>query len=270
MDAYDPLVLICVSTLNRVMFADPSGGGQMLVLERKATLLGDAVQKLVWVRAQPFGRAVRILDLEEVYKLCEWRFDSPRSQIQQDFRILVPPSCWPTLREFCLGHLANLEDQVLDAGPQREVSEELSHVLQADLAPEQYRVQPAGFVIEKFPSPSENVNTSGYFTFHIYRIFVITVVDEKVVLKLQASSSVRDADLQLQALADAENEGEGSAHAALTLPVERVIEAYMAAPPEDRYATIRIDGCTIDPSTAAILPEVHIPQFERIEDEYTL
>jgi hypothetical protein len=270
MDTYAPLLLICVSTLNRVMFADPSGGGQMLALERKATLLGDAAQKHVWVRAQPFGRAVRILDLEEVSKLCEWRFDSPRSQIQQDFRILISPSCWPTLREFCLIHLANLEDQVLEAEPQRGVSEALSRVLQVDLTPEQYRIRPAGFVIQNFPSPSENGNASGYFTFHIYRIFVITIVDEKVIFKLQDSSSVRDADLQLQALEDAENEGEGSAHAALTLPVERVIEAYMAAPPEDRYATIRIDGCTIDPSTAAILPEVHIPQYERIEDEYPL
>jgi hypothetical protein len=268
MDTNGPLLLISVTTLNRVMFADPSGGGQMLALERKATLLGDAAQKYVWVRAQPFGRAVRILDLEEVNRLCEWRFDSPRAQVQHDLRILVPPSCWPILREFSLMHLANLEDQVLEAEPQHGVSEALSRVLQSDLVPEQYRVQPAGFVIQNFPSPSENGNVSDYFTFHIYRIFVTTIVDEKVALKLQASSSVRDADLQLQALEDAENEGEGSAHAALTLPVERVIEAYMASPPEGRYATIRIDGCTIDPSTAAILPEVHIPQFERIEDEY--
>ena len=80
---------VSVATYNQVVFPHPENRTTMLALERKATVLQDGS---VNVRAQPFGGGVKILDpnsLEEL--LGELRFDSERSKLEEDFRILIQP-----------------------------------------------------------------------------------------------------------------------------------------------------------------------------------
>jgi hypothetical protein len=58
-------------------------------LERKATLREDKVE----VKSQPFGGAIRILDLDTIHDMIgDFHFDSERSRTEQDFRLFIRPS----------------------------------------------------------------------------------------------------------------------------------------------------------------------------------
>jgi hypothetical protein len=264
MKTADPTLRVSVATLNRVLLPDSSSGNQLMALERKATMQGEMDRKSVRVCAQPFGGGIRIRSRAALDRLGAWRFDSPHSQAEQDFRILISLGDWPGIRQFCLHHLANPDNPFLEASPQRELQEEFSDALGITLTPGQYRVQPAGFVIENSPAPTKNLHAVGQPTVRIYRIFDIQITETSLHAALIASSAVSNRDLILRALTDAEHGGKGRANAALILPVERVIQAYLEFPPAERFSPIDIDGNCLDPSTAAVLPELHIPQFERI------
>jgi hypothetical protein len=99
---------VSVATLDRVLLPDPEDGRPLLALERKATLLPDG---RVFFTAQPFGGAVRIRDpvaLRE--RVGAFRFDSPRSEEDEDLRIFISPGQWPVLRRLCLEDLAAAVD----------------------------------------------------------------------------------------------------------------------------------------------------------------
>jgi hypothetical protein len=264
MKTADPALRVSVATLNRVLLPDSSSGRQLMALERKATLQGQLDRRSVRVCSQPFGGAIRIRSRAALDRLGAWRFDNSHSEAEQDFRILIALEDWSLVRQFCLQHLANPDNPFLEASPQRELEEEFSDAMGITLTTDQYRIQPAGFVIENSPAPTKNLHAVGQLTVRIYRIFDIQITETSLHAALIASSAVSDRDLILRALRNAEHGGKGRANAALILPVERVIRAYLEYSPADRFSPIDIDGTCLDPSTAAVLPEVHIPQFERV------
>src|ERR1700690_705437 len=86
---------VSVATLVRVLFRNPRDGDLMLALERKATLHKAENERIVEVKCQPFGGAIRILDLKRIQGLIgDFHFDSERSRSEQDFRIFIGPSEW--------------------------------------------------------------------------------------------------------------------------------------------------------------------------------
>src|SRR5689334_22995355 len=94
---------VSVATLSRVLFEHPGHGDVMLALERKATAHESENGPVVKVKSQPFGGAVRILDLRGLRDLIgDFHFDSERSRSEQDFRIFIRPADWSTVREFCI------------------------------------------------------------------------------------------------------------------------------------------------------------------------
>jgi hypothetical protein len=115
--ATDELSLrVSVATLVRVLFENSIDGKLMLALERKATLHKGEVE----VKCQPFGGAIRILDLEAVHGLLgDFHFDSERSRAEQDFRIFIRPSAWSVVREFCIQHLSFVANPILETNPMR-------------------------------------------------------------------------------------------------------------------------------------------------------
>ena len=86
------------------------------------------------------------------------QFDSERSKQEQDFRILIPPSKWELIKDYCLHHLEfeEEEDIELEFEPDRELTEEFMEAINVKLNPGQYTVQPLGFVIENNPVQSKN------------------------------------------------------------------------------------------------------------------
>ncbi len=68
---------VSVATLARVVFKHPLTGELMLALERKATLHENKIE----VKSQPFGGAIRILDVDAIHDLIgDFHFDSKRSR----------------------------------------------------------------------------------------------------------------------------------------------------------------------------------------------
>jgi hypothetical protein len=118
---------VSVATLVRVVFEDPGSGERMLALERKATLSETNVE----VKSQPFGGAIRILDLDAIHDLIgDFCFDSEHSRAEHDLRLFIRPSVWPVLREFCIQHLSHVNDPVLETDPTRELTEEFADALE--------------------------------------------------------------------------------------------------------------------------------------------
>lgn len=254
---------VSVATYNQVLFPHPENGGTMLALERKATVLEDGS---VNVRAQPFGGGVRILDPNPLKQMLgKILFDSERSMQEQDFRILIPPFKWETVKQYCLHHLGNPSDLEIESTPDRELIEEFEETIQVDLKPSQYKVRPIGFVIEDHPVWTENWYARGYLTVRLYRVYKVQLIDDALCTFMLATSRKQSKqELRNLALKDLQNGGKGRANSILTLSFDVVLDAYRALPPERRYKKIVVNGHKLDESVLAILGDIEVPQYQRI------
>lgn len=254
---------VSVATYNQVVFPHPENGITMLALERKGTVLQDGS---VNVRAQPFGGGVKILNTKSLKEIVgEIQFDSQRSKQEQDFRILIQPSQWEAVKQFCLLHLANPNDPELESATDRELVEEFEETMRITLKPDQYTVQPTGFVSEDHPVQTDNAYARGQLTVRLYRTFQVQITDNALYqTMLDVSESISGADLGDLALRNFHNSGKGRANSILTLPLNTVTESYLALAPEMRYRKIVVDNHELDESVLAILENVEVPQYQRL------
>jgi len=265
-DAANELSLrVSVAILNRIVFPHPRNETLMLALERKATVVRDG-QNNIRMCAQPFGGGVRILNPFPMQEIVgEIQFDSEASKHEQDFRILIPPSRWEVVKQYCLRHLENPDDTELESAPHRELVEEFEETLNVNLKPHQYTYQPSGFVIENDPVSTDNIYVQGQLTVRLYRIFEVHIRDD-VLCKTMLSVSQRYSNLDLRgfALEDFQNGGNGRANSIVTFPLSLVVESYLALPPDERYKKIVVEDHELDESVMAILKDVPVPQYQRI------
>jgi len=255
---------VSVATLDRVVFQHPHDGTLMLALEHKATLLTHGEMNSIYVRAQPFGGAVRLLNPDALRNLIgDFAFDSERSRTEQDFRILIQPSAWATLKGFCQEHLRRIHDPVLETDPSRELTEEFAECLQATLVPTQFVYRPVGLVIEDEPTPTDNIHSLGVPTVRLYSIFEVTITDSAICESLlNTSNRYSDVALGELAMKNAQTTGRGRANSVLTLPLKHVEAFYHALPVERRYGSNVMDGHQLDRNVPAILDALDIPQFQ--------
>lgn len=261
--ATDELSLrVSVATLARVVFKHPSNGEWMLALERKETLRGDKVD----VKSQPFGGAVRILDLNAIHDLIgDFHFDSERSHSEQDFRIFIRPSSWSVLREFCIQHLGNIDDPILETDPSRELIEEFYDALKINLQPEQYVSKPVATVVEDEASPTENIHAEGIPTVRVYRIFETVITDSALAnTMLTNNEGNSDEKLHKLALVDFQNGGKGRANAVLGLPLKNLSTLYLTLSPKDRNTPILFEENLLDETVSAILDGIAVPKYQRL------
>lgn len=265
--ATDELSLrVSVAALVRVLFAHPDDGKLMLALERKATLLEEDSRRFVDVKAQPFGGALRLHELKPLQELIgDFHFDSEESRAEQDFRIFVRPADWETVREFCLGHLHQPDNSVLESDPGRELAEEFADALRMDLKPDQYTYLAVGTIVEDHPSTAKNIHARGYPTARIYRIFEARILDQALAsAMIENSESCSDEDLRQRALQDARTGGAGRANGVLTLPSEEINGFYTTIPVEARNQPILFQTHHLDETVGAILEGVPVPKYRRL------
>jgi hypothetical protein len=257
---------VSVAALVRVIFEHPQNGELMLALERKATVLEEAGQQRASIRAQPFGGAIRILNLEPLRSLIgEFRFDSECSRVESDFRILIRPAAWEAVRQFCLQHLTDVDSPVLESDPARELVEEFADALATDLKPDQYWQEPVGIMVEDGPVPTDNLRAPGYATVRIYRIFEARIVDASLAqAMLENSERYSDQYLREIALADARNGGRGRANAVLALPLRLLTEAYLALSPDARAEPVSFNNHQLDRNVTAVLEGVAVPSYRNL------
>jgi hypothetical protein len=253
---------VSVATLVRVVFKHPRDGEWMLALERKAILRGTKVD----VKSQPFGGAIRILDLDAMHDLIgDFHFDSERSRAEQDFRLFIRPSSWSVLREFCIQHLSLVEDSILETDPARELREEFDGALKINLQPRQYVSQPVATVVEDEATPTENIHAMRVPTVRVYRIFEAHITDASLMdAMLKNSENISREDLCELALKGAQNGGKGRANAILTLPLKQISDFYLAMSPNERNAPILFEKHRLDETVPAVLEDIPVPKYQKV------
>jgi hypothetical protein len=254
---------LSIATLVRVLFEHPRVGTMMLALERKATLLGSEGEHFVDVKSQPFGGAMRLLDLDALQKrIGEFHFDSEESRAERDFRIFIRPAVWATIREFCLEYFRQPNDAILESDPTRELTEEFYDTLEIHLKPDQYTCEAIGTLIEENPSPTENIHARGYPTVRIYRIFEARILHPAVIsAMLENSETCSDKILGKRALEDSLNGGPGRANAVLTLPFREINDFHLGIPRAARNQRVYFQSHRLDETVAAVLEGVMIPKY---------
>jgi hypothetical protein len=257
---------VSVATLVRVLFQNSNNDELMLALERKATLRETEDGRAVKIKSQPFGGAIRILNVDAVRDLLgDFHFGSERSLAEQDFRIFIQPEAWPVLREFCLEHINLDYDLILETSPRRELVEEFAETLSINLKSEQYVYSPATTIVEGEAAATDNVYARGNPTVRIYRIFEARITDSSLaVVMLKGSNSVSNQSLSERALADAENGGKGRANGILTLPWKHLEAIYRAMLPATRNLPIMFGENQLHVTVSAIFDDIAVPRYQRV------
>jgi hypothetical protein len=253
---------VSVGTLVRVVFTHPDNGEWMLALERLATVR----ENKVGVKSQPFGGAIRILDLDTLHDLIgDFHFDSERSRTEQDFRLFIRPSSWSALRDFCIQRLSLDNDPILETDPIRELVEEFADALRINLQPEQYVSKPVATIVENEATPSENIHAKGIYTVRVYRIFEATITYSALAhAMLNNSKSLSHKRMCELALEDARNGGKGRANAVLVLPLKAITDTYLALSLKERNSPIFLEENRFDETVTAVLEGITVLKYQRL------
>jgi len=254
---------VSVATLSRVVFPRPGDGAPMLALEHKATLKSGDGKSQVFIKAQPFGGAIRILDINRFQQnFGDFNFDSERSRSEQDFRIFINSKNWEGVRDFCIEKMRQGTSSVLDLDPNRELVEEFDDALGIQLKADQYILKQIGIVLENAPVPTTNVRASGYPTVRIYRVDEVQIQDPDL-CKLMMTNSETHHPQVLQSLVrkDARMGGRGRANAMLVAPVEKIRAAVLAVPLEERSELLPFDDSFLDGNVAALFYDIPVTKY---------
>jgi len=256
---------VSAATLVRVLFKNPRDGNLMLALERKATLREAEKERLVEVKSQPFGGAIRVLDLRALReRIGDFHFDSEWSRSEQDFRIFIRPSAWETVREFCIEHFSRVDSPVLETDPGRELAEEFADALKINLRQDQYIHKPVATVVEDDPAPTINIHAKGILTVRVYRIFEATISDPSLAHTIMTNSeNLSHQGLCDLALEDAQNGGKGRANAILALQMKFIRNIYLAMSPKERLGPILFEKNLLDETVPVVLDGIAIPKYQR-------
>jgi hypothetical protein len=253
---------VSVACLARVILMHPHTGERMLALEHTATL----IENDVIVRVRPFGGACRLRLPNALRDLIgDFHFDSPRSRSERDFRIVIRPSDWDTVRQFCLRHLESVNDLVLESNPNRELVEEFADALKMKLKREQYVLRPAQTIVEREPAPTENIHASGHPTIRIYRVFETRIVDAALAAAILENSDRFSAErLEQLAWEDVRNGGKGRANAVFASSMQFIHDLYAGLAPAARHLPVIVGNDRFHGNLPALLEDVFVPLYERL------
>ena len=257
---------VSVATLVRVLFKNPSDGKLMLALERKATLHETEKGRIVEVKSQPLGGAIRIRDLNLMRSLfSDFHFDSEHSRVEQDFRIFIRPSEWPALREFCLQHISSDDDPILETNPRRELNEELADALKINLKSEQYVCIPVATLVKNEATSTNNFYSKGSPTVRVYRTFEASITDSHLIdVMLKNSENISDQDLCKLAWTDFHNGGNGWANAISILSLKGLTNHHLSVLFKEHNKPFLYEKNLLDDSVSAILEGIPVPKYRRL------
>lgn len=239
----------------------------MLVLERKATHLAE--EQRTQIVAQPFGGGVRLNSPKALLEISgKFHYDTESSRRHQDFRVMVPPSSWEAVRDFCLEHFGKQNEAAVEFSPQRELAEEFKSALGIELEPAQVDLRPLWVVIENSPVASGNVHAAGVSTVRVYQVFQAGIVDTALQgAILENSRGFSDQHLQDSALQDALEGRRGWANAFLALPLEDLRDFYLTLPPEQRDAPAKFQGRILESNIPALFDTFPVPKYRRVRND---
>jgi hypothetical protein len=264
---------VSVAALVRLLFTNPEDGRTMLALERTATLMEPEGRPEVVVKAKPYGGAVQLVDPEGLRRRLAggFHYDSRRSRRERDFRILVRPPAWETIKRICEEHLDESGQRILDPRPDRELAEEFHDGLKIRLDPSRYSLAARGMIVQDLPKETDNVRAKGFPTARVYYLFTARIADPELIAAiLSGNKRFSDRDLQRLAWEDARQGGRGRANAVLALPLDDVESAYRLAPAGG--GPIKIGEHQLDGNVLALFATSYStpPSFHYIRKEETM
>jgi len=254
---------VSVGALVRVLFPGREDGATMLALERTATVRTVEGRSEVSVMAKPFGGGIRIADPGALRAaIGDFRYDSERSRQERDFRIQIHPASWGSVKRVCEEHLRSGGGDILDTSPERELTEEFGDALGVGILRSQYRLSPAGMLLEDGARKTDSVRARGRPTVRVYYVFEAWLQDPETISSLLDSSRASDGDLRAEAQRRAEGGGRGRANAALVLGLEDLRSTYLATPRDRRGEPLSRGGHLLAGNVAAIVGGVDCPRYE--------
>ena len=256
---------VSVGVLVSVLFESPEDGRTMLALERTATLRQIEGQSLVTVKAKPFGGAVRLTNPRALKELIgNFHYDSERSRREGDFRIQIDPTSWETVKEICRQHFDEVEKDILDSSPERELTEEFEDTLHLKITPDQYQLKPRGILMENLPTETDNVRADKRPTVRVYFVFESWMRAPALIAMMMANHKrYSDDDLEKMVWEDAQQGGRGRANAILALGLDDLKEVYRSISTDLRGEPVRMEGHQLDGNVPAILEEVNTYKYQR-------
>ena len=245
---------VSVASLVRVLIEHPENTKKLVVLERTATVHKMNGKSNVVVKAKPFGGGARIINPEKLEKLIgPFNYDSERSGKEKDFRILIQPESWDKIKQFCEDSPIEKGNEILDASPDRELSEEFKDCINLTINPDQYSLKPLGMIIDDQPVKTESVRAYGFPTVRIYYTFEARIKDQELIRTMLTNSvQYTDDDLRKMALEDAHNGGKGRANAALSLELEVLKNIYASDISGKHNKKINVEDHQLDGNVYAI------------------
>jgi hypothetical protein len=235
----------------------------MLALENKATVVNGVNDTRVFVKAQPFGGAIRLLNLNGLLNHAgAFNFDSQRSRSEQDFRIFIRPSNWEAVRDYCLHNLIHEGGSDLETDPSRELVEEFKDTLGIRLKPDHYNIKAIRVVVENVAAPMANRYNAGNPTARIYKIFEVQLLDAALRQSMLINQQTYPSRvLRRLALDQAQNGGRGRANGIMVAPLEEIRSAYLTISPEMRGKQLVFRNTLMAGNVAVILDGVHVPKY---------
>lgn len=254
---------VSAAALARVLFPHSGTDGLMLALEHRAAVRGAPSNLKTELRAQPFGGAVRIQDLDRFESAVgDFKFDSDRSRSEKDFRILVSPASLGPIHDLCVRAWQGDSDSPFETDPMRELSEEFEEALGVQARPDWLHSRRTGLVFETMSAPTDNLRAEGMPTARIYWTYEIRVLDPGLQeAMLQSSAATTPADLRRMAIEDYRAGGNGRANSVLAIGLELVREAYMPLTPEARGSDLQFGSTRLAGNVAAILEGLSVAKY---------
>jgi hypothetical protein len=260
---------VSAGVLVKILFKDPVNNKTMLALERTASLRKINGKFEAVVQAKPFGGGIRIINpniLKEY--IGDFNFDSKESKQEKDFRILINPGSWDTVKKICLNHLKEPVKKIIDTSPERELREEFKDSLRIKLAPDQYSLKPLGMAIEEKPDKTENNRSPGIPTVRIYYLYEALIVSIEIVkMILKNSREITDNHLMKTALQDKRNGGKGRGNAILTLEPCELLDAYNSLPYDKLNKPVYFREHLLAGNVPAIMEEIMPYKYHSIKTE---
>jgi hypothetical protein len=255
---------VSIATLVRVLLPHPDSRESLLALEHKATLFSRDVERRLVVKAQPFGGAVRFLNLNKFQQIIsQFHYDSERARSEGDFRIFIQPSDWGAVRKFCLRNFNQEQTPDLETDPARELAEEFEDALGIELQSEQYTVKPVRTIVENEPARTNNVHAFGLQTVRVYQVFEANILDPALARSMVVNSEGHHGQVLGQlALEDAQRGGPGRANAMFMAPLKELYDAYQAVPPDKWNKALAFKTTLLDSNVPAVIDGLDVPKYQ--------
>lgn len=232
-----PVIRVSVGVLARLILFDKTSNTELLALERRGTAHQTAEGAKLWrVQAVPFGGAVTVNDPDVLrQRIGDFEYDNDHSRQVKDFRLIVNPSAWDTLKTICQESFEGKDQTILEFDPFDELHDEIKGATGISIERDDLIIHPIGIHIENEAAPTDNIFSFGVETLRFYGVFEAKVQNEGILHQIiDAANTDNDTAYGNLAIQDLQSGGKGWVNTVLVLNLAEVENFYRDLAPSVR------------------------------------